>query len=90
MSYENSGSNTTFEDLQKLLENHPDIDTGEIRDCLLYFYRQQLIYCEVLGNRDTPYTDFSEFGPPKYLISAKGKNFWETTGGFENAADKFD
>jgi hypothetical protein len=80
--YINSGTNPTFQDISKALKDK-GIDLGEIQDCLLHLYRKKLIYCEFLGNRDSQYTDDQG---AHYLISFKGKLFWETTGGFKERA----
>lgn len=77
--YTHSGENPSFVLLQGWL-NDKEIDKGEIQDILLHLYRKRLIYCEYNGNRDCPYTDSRD---AHYLISCKGKLFWEGVGGFQ-------
>lgn len=76
--YINSGTNPTFQDISKGLADKK-IDLGEIQDCLLHLYRDKYIYCEFLGNRDSEFVD--DRGA-HYLVSFKGKYFWETEKGY--------
>lgn len=77
--YIHSGENPTFPLLQEWLAPS-GIEKGEIEDCLLHLYKEGLIYCEFAGDRTAYYT---ELGGAHYLISFKGKFFWETIGGYK-------
>lgn len=74
--YDNSGHNPTLDMIDQAL---PDVDKGEIRDCLLKLKREGLVYCEMAGNMNCEYTDEG-----KFLITFDGKFFWEEEKGFEN------
>ena len=77
--YDHSGENPRFTDLQEWLKNK-DIEKGEIQDITLYLYREQMMYLEFGGDRTQKYFENID---SRYLISCKGKLFWEGIGGFD-------
>ena len=76
--YGHSDQNPTFVMYQDWLKDQP-IDKGELEDILLYLHREHMIYCERGGDRTHPWVEGADV---KYLISCKGKLFWEGVGGF--------
>lgn len=82
--YEHSGDNPRFSDLQEYLKDLP-ISKGELQDVTLYFYNEGLMYSEYGGDRTHQY---SEHYDVRYLLSCKGKLFWEDIGGFEQQKTK--
>jgi hypothetical protein len=78
---EHSGENPNHAKIENWLKDKP-IDKGEIGDCLLHLHRIKYIYCEIGGNRDSPYYDIPD---AHYLISFEGKVFIDYRGGFVKA-----
>lgn len=77
--YKESGHNSSLNDIVGYLDKK-DIHKGEIEDILLYLWREGLIYCEYLGNRNHTYFDSID---SHFLISCKGKLFLEEHIGFK-------
>jgi hypothetical protein len=82
--YEHSGENPDIDLILKWLQDS-EIDLGEIQDCLLHLHKEGYIYCELLRDRNHSYTDVPG---AHYLISFKGKFFWETVGGYQEQHKK--
>lgn len=78
--YDHSGENPTMAMYEAWLKDVP-IDKGEIQDILLYLWREQMIYCEYEGNRNSLWIEGYNV---HYLIGCKGKLFLEGVGGFES------
>ena len=82
--YTHSGENPDFAKIQKWLSDKPEIEKGDIEDCLLHLHRNKYIYCEFMGNRDYIYIDSPQ---AHYLISFEGKVFIESGGYQQKATD---
>jgi hypothetical protein len=79
--YKNSGNNPTLREIETGVKKVGEINIGEVRDILLKLKEDKMVYCEYLGNLNHEYNDNG-----KFLITFKGKFFYETVGSFRKQA----
>jgi len=77
--YDISGDNPTFDKILNKIKDRK-IEKGELEDCLLHFYKEGFIYCELNKDRNHEYIDSPD---AHYLVSCKAKLFLETNVSFE-------